>query len=684
MWSQARLLREFHGYRDHIAVIINDVEYFKFAPQFDVHKNTHHDGHTPLSLAIFLDRIEIVLLMFQNGANPNSDLFLHSGAVGFFGPFALKLSHWVTRCGNAKIFEMLLSNGLDVNSTDRGCATPVQRAAQGTEPAILALLLKAGADADEKGPGRVSHPVLLAAANENEAMLGLLLAVGVDRDVRTSYDESLAVIAAANPNEKVMEMIFAANISLETPKLQRSPCHVAALNPNEKVLAMLLAAGCDPNQKDFNGETACHLAAKNSNAKVLAMLLEAGADARVDGARRTPLHIAAANTNDAVISTLLAANVDLHDEKVVRIAVTNPNERVLALLVAAGVKLRNFSTLRIAAAANPNGAVMRMLLDAGGTARINKVPLTHSDSALWIAANRGSEAVVAMLIAAGAKDDAVKHGGVSICHVAAENRDAGVMRQLIASGAEIDALNDDDKTPCRIAVEASNLPVVAALLEAGADVNSADDDGVTLCHRAAKLADASILRLLIRHGAQVDVVDERLSAPAHFATAESVAVLFAVGADLDACDETGATPCLQAATSMDQTGEPLLSLLAAGADVNVADKHQRTVVNSVYTTPLRSLKRGLLEALGHPCIGILPSRNLVAWSSHAIRLRQFELVRLRGVEICIGLQARQLSANELCMILEQMPNGIVVPFHKLWTIATTVKHFLDRRHGVEQ
>jgi hypothetical protein len=66
-------------------------------------------------------------------------------------------------------------------------------------------------------------------------------------------------------------------------------------------------------------------------------------------------------------------------------------------------------------------------------------------------------------------------------------------------------------------------------------------------------------------------------------------------------------------------------------------------VNSVYTTPLRSLKRGLLEALGRIQAGWhdVPSRKSGrVVSAHAIRLRHLELVRLRGVEICIGLHAR--------------------------------------------
>jgi hypothetical protein len=56
---------------------------------------------------------------------------------------------------------------------------------------------------------------------------------------------------------------------------------------------------------------------------------------------------------------------------------------------------------------------------------------------------------------------------------------------------------------------------------------------------------------------------------------------------------------------------------------------------------------------------------------------QFELMRLRGLEICIGLQSLRLNALQLCEIMTQMfaPLECFVPFHKVWAIATTVKHW---------
>lgn len=693
-WSKARLERVFHGHALHLAVINDDAESVKAYLRaefgaFSLHLVKHFDGHTPLSLAIALNRNDLVHLFLRNGADPNANLSLGSDALGFDGAYSIKLSNFTARCGNAHAYEMLIVNGLDINVMDRGCAVPIQRAAQSPNPAILALLLKAGADPDANSANRVGPAVMIAAAHEDEAMVGLLIAAGADLDVRNANKDTLATVAAANRNAKVMEMLMAAGMPFDgVGATQRTPCHVAALNPNEAVLALLLAAGCDTGRRDANGETPCHLAAKNENPDVLRMLLDAGADANAVAARgRTPLHRAAANTNDAVIALLLAAKVDLGDsvglEVPLKIAVANPNERVLARLLAAGSRLRSVSSLCVVAAANSNPLVMRMLLDAGGTKCVTKARAV-GDSALWTAAKSGSEAVVAMLIAAGAKEDRVDRDGATICHRAATNRDAGVMRQLIASGVDVDELDADDRTPCRVAVEAGNCAVVSVLLAAGADVNSADSDGVTLCHRAARLEDVSILRLLLRRGAWPDVVDKLGRSPAHAAGANGLAVLFAAGASIDLCDNHGVTPFLQTVTGGQQDGEPLITLMAAGANLDVMDMYKRTAVTHIHTNPQRAVKRGLLAAVGRRQAGWNDvTTSLVEWSVHSLCLRHLELVRLRGVEICIGLHAQQLSAVEMCAILENMcsPSAIDVPFHKLWAIVTTAKHFHDRQRA---
>lgn len=538
---------------------------------------------------------------------------------------------------------------------------------------------------------RMLPPVMLAAANENEAIIGLMIAAKARLDIATRHPhrQTLATVAAANRNEKVMELLLAAGMPIDNVGDRlRSPCHIAALNPNEKVLALLLAAGCDFSQKDVNGETPCHMAAKNtSNAECLRLLLDAGADPAgpTVAGQKTPLHHAAANTNDAVIALLLP-KVDLFHpdlESVVGVAVSNPNERVLMRLVAAGAKLYNLASLCAVAAANPNPALMRMVLDAGAVKTSKQAKLLNAGDALLTVAKCGSEGVAAMLMAVGAKHRCpVGLDGTSICHIAALNRDAGVMRQLIMDGCLLDVSNCDKKTPCRFAVEAGNLAVVSVLVAAGADVNSADVSGTTLCHRAARLQDASILRLLLRHGARCDAIDERGLAPVHHATAECVAVLFAAGANVDARDKDDVTPCLLASSSMEHGVEPLLTLLAAGADIEARDRFGRTPIDVCWNSQ-RAVKRGLLTAArGHRAVGWNDvTDSLVEWSTYHIGVRRFELMRLRGLEICNGLQARQLSAVELCAILENMnaPNSIDMPFHTMWSIVTTVKHFLERR-----
>lgn len=143
-----------------------------------------------------------------------------------------------------------LRSGVDLKKLNEDGNTPLHSAAGFcTNPAVIATLVKAGADLEARDRKFGNTPLHLAAeSNDNPLIVAALLDAGAPPNARSRY--------------------------------RRTPLHEAALsNENPAILATLLDAGADPNARDSTGNTPLHLAARYSdNPATVAALLDGGAD----------------------------------------------------------------------------------------------------------------------------------------------------------------------------------------------------------------------------------------------------------------------------------------------------------------------------------------------------------------------------------------------------------------------
>jgi hypothetical protein len=193
-----------------------------------------------------------------------------------------------------------------------------------------------------------------------------LLAAGADRDVRTMRTTtSLATVAAANPNAKVMEMLIAANgmhfrnASVPLQRIAVSRCSAQSERESAR-------ASCSPPAATRTGATpTVKLRAtwrqRTSNPKVLRNASRRGRRRAMPMARVAPRCTSRRRQHQrrGDFALLLAANVDLGDSVGLEVRLRSPLRiRTSACSrgsLAAGVKrFRSFSTLRVAAAANSN------------------------------------------------------------------------------------------------------------------------------------------------------------------------------------------------------------------------------------------------------------------------------------------------------------------------------------------
>ena len=473
------------------------------------------------------------------------------------------------------VITVLVDAGADVATRQRGDLTPLHKAAsQNTNAGVTAALLEVGADPNIRTRDGVTPLHLAAKDNSNPDIVSLLGEAGADPNARDPHGNTPLHLAWNNgwfDRRPVMREL----LRLGADPLARNDAGVIAEqthcdNWNTGYFAYralpvdyvrCLDAGADPNARDGERQMLLHRALELQDLEVTALLLDAGADPN------------AANSfgNSALMQALSLRSYR-----------RNPDpEKIAPELV----------RLLLAAGADPNEST-----------RLGRTPL-------YSAVSQGAAELVDILLEAGADPNPPTRRGRSLLGDAIRSGHTEVIRLLEAAGAEVDTQTTDSAAtperappagetppgdpdyPCsdtsflefappeslRACLEAGapfDEPVswfgvtplsflaergrtavpekFALLLAAGADPNTVDDNGRTTLH------------LLVRGGSG-DSALERMAVPA----------LLDAGADVNARDDRGRTPLHDAVEAGGRVRVPgqdpsfvVQLLLRAGADVN--------------------------------------------------------------------------------------------------------------------
>jgi ankyrin repeat protein len=309
-------------------------------------------------------------------------------------------------------------------------------------------------------------------------------------------------------------------------------------------------------------------------------------------------------------------------------------------------------------------SVLQLLLARGANSGICDV---MKRSPLNMAVLFESDRIALALIQAGAPLDDT---GV-VCVAAAMSTTIAEMLLVNKSINFAELRGSNGETPCHISAVRSDKPDVIEFLvtRAGVDLNVRDKSGDTCAHPAASFGHEGVLRKLIELGANLDIGNRNSWTPLHFACyrrhARCVKMLIAGGASVHVKSLIGQTACHVAAAS----DAILAMLLAAGADFDEVDNRgdtPRTIVS----------RRN----------GVPPSDEQIELMRQEIVALVLPSVRGRALQVCIGLQPLELNALQTCEILINACGRAapLVPFHRWWQIATTVKHFKTEKMNVSK
>lgn len=230
------------------------------------------------------------------------------------------------------------------------------------------------------------------------------------------------------------------------------------------------------------------------------------------------------------------------------------------------VDIGHYRTPLFLAAEKGHTAVVALLLARG--AYIDLLD-DQGQTPLWYAAKNGHEGVMELLLEKGANIDFQDHLGWTALWHALESENHVSIRLLLQKGADVESRDLSNRTPLCYFAGSGNEAAVKLLLEAGANIESHEKNCFTALWHALRSGNEVSAELLLKNGANVESRDANgwtpLSWAAELGTGTIVRLLVRNSANIESRDTEDYTPLFLAVARGDQS--VIGALLDNGADI---------------------------------------------------------------------------------------------------------------------
>ncbi len=373
-----------------------------------------------------------------------------------------------------KVFEFLISKGINVNQKSKNGWTAFVLAAVAGSTETIDLLFAKGADIHatiiEQGIAFNALDLIALAKNDlpkdiigaRKKVIRKLLLLGLDTKFPIMGTASKLVWAMQESYTDAVSALLARGEDTEILVDGFTPLQLAVANNNKEVAELLIQAGANTNGRGKDGVVALHFAAALEDSYMLELLLS---------------HGASPNVRDKV--DVLSA---------LQFAAKSGKVKNMEILLACGAKIDHFNALLHLAVENNRIEVVKFLLNRG--ANINARDTMVGMSVLHKAVEANYRLMTEFLLSNGANIHSKNNLGETALHIAAIKAHIDIIELLLSQGADIQARTIDGwfgggETPLHYAASADRVKVVQYLISQGADAHAITTQGWVLGGKTA-------------------------------------------------------------------------------------------------------------------------------------------------------------------------------------------------------
>ncbi|XP_053595299.1 alpha-latrotoxin-Lg1a-like, partial [Microplitis demolitor] len=297
----------------------------------------------------------------------------------------------------------------------------------------------------------------------------------------------LLCIAIENKQFEIMEFLLEKNVpvNISNKNYHNTPLHLAVMNEDDKIVKILLDRGADINKENLFRINPLDLLMQETNEKILELFID---------------HISDTNIKDSVYIRLL---IDLLDKNRTELV-----EKLLSKCLTININ-EAMSTINFLCKAAKKGyyRIVEKLLERGVDANVVDNTGYRSDTALYIACEKGYLGIVKLLLDNGAIDslDTISNEDNQNLfyyplHIAIAKEKYQIVKCLLEYGDKPDKLyldNNEEYSALHLACEENNIEIVKLLVDKGADVNIKNSRGMMPIARAKFYHGKDIFNYLI-------------------------------------------------------------------------------------------------------------------------------------------------------------------------------------------